>query len=215
MIRTLLVVEVPFYRQGLAELLNRSGIAQVVATAGSAATAESAARAEPPDAALVDAGLADCAEAVSRLRSLPVPPRMVLLAMNESPEAILGWIEHGIAAYVSRDATLHDLLRVLEGVAHEEFECPPKLASHLMRRVASLASAPRPSGDSRHGLSPREHEVLRLLARGLPNKAIANRLSISNATAKNHVHNILEKLRLHRRSEVASLVMGDSERRSA
>ena len=62
-------------------------------------------------------------------------------------------------------------------------------------------------------LTPREHEVLSLLARGMPNKAIANALAISNATAKNHVHNILEKLRLHRRSEVAALLRETPRRR--
>lgn len=214
MIRTLLVVEVPFYRQGLAELLNRSCEAQVVATAGDAASAELAARDERPEVALIDAALADGAHAVRRLRALPSPPQLVMLAMNEAPEAILKWVEHGIVAYVSRDATLQDLLQVLKGVAHEEFYCSAKIAAHLMRRVADLASASRPGGDARHGLSPREHEVLSLLARGLPNKVIASRLSISNATAKNHVHNILEKLQLHRRSEVASM-MGEFERRSA
>ena len=215
MIRTLLVVEVPFYRQGLAELLNRSGEAEVVGTAKDAGTADEAARACLPDVALLDAALSDGADVVDRLRALPSPPKIVVLAVNETPEAVLRWVEHGIAAYASREATLNDLLQVIRGVAHEEFVCSPHIAAHLMQRIAALASATRPDNDPLHGLSPREHEVLTLLARGLPNKTIATQLSISTATAKNHVHNILDKLRLHRRSEVASLVANEPDRHSA
>lgn len=215
MIRTLIVVEVPFYRQGLAELLNKSGEVLVVAAASDAESAERLARAEGPEIVLFDVGMADSAETVRRVRGLPSPPKFVALAMTETPDVVLKWVEHGVAAYVPRNATLEDLLQVLNDVAHGEFHCSPSMTAHIIRHVAALASSPRAGADSIEGLSPREQEVLGLLARGLPNKVIAARLAISHATAKNHVHNILEKLRLHRRSEVASLVQGQSGRRSA
>jgi len=215
MIRTLLVVEVPFYREGLAELLNKSGEVRVVGAANDAQSAERLARTEHPDVVLLDVGMADGAEAIQRMRALPSAPKLVALALHETPEAVLKWVEHGVAAYVPRNATLQGLLSVLKDVAREEFHCSPRMAAHLIERVAVLASASKAGGDPAGVLSPREHEVLSLLARGLPNKAIANRLAISNATAKNHVHNILEKLQLHRRSEVASLMQGESQRRSA
>ncbi|MBL0140576.1 MAG: response regulator transcription factor [Betaproteobacteria bacterium] len=214
MIRILIAVEVPFYREGLAELLNKSGEVQVAAAASDAESAERLARIELPDLVLFDVGMADIAEAIERLRVLPSPPKLVALAVNETPEAVLTWIEHGVAAYVPRSAALEDLLSILKGVAHEEFHCSPRMAAHIIHRMALLASGSRSGASLIDELSPREHEVLSLLARGLPNKAIARHLEISNATAKNHVHNILEKLRLHRRSEVASL-MSESHRRSA
>jgi DNA-binding NarL/FixJ family response regulator len=89
------------------------------------------------------------------------------------------------------------------------------MAAHIMKRVAVLASANRRDDDVIGELSPREHEVVYLLARGLPNKVIASTLAISHATAKNHVHNILEKLRLQRRSQVASLLTDSTRRHSA
>jgi DNA-binding NarL/FixJ family response regulator len=188
---------------------------RVVAAANSADSAERLARSEQPDVALIDVGMADCAETIQRLRALPAAPKFVTLAVNETPDAVLKWAELGVAAYVARSATLDDLLHVLKGVAHEEFYCSPQMAAHLLHHVAVLSSASRPDGDPIGDLSPREHEVLSLLARGLPNKAIANTLAISHATAKNHVHNILEKLKLHRRSEVASLLQGGSRNRRA
>jgi len=215
MIRTLVVVDVPFYREGLTDLLNRSGTVQVVAAADNAELAERFASSERPQVALVDVGMADCVEAIRRMAALPFPPVFVALALNETPDAVLRWAELGVAAYVSRRASLEDLLYVLEGVVHDELHCSPRMAAHIMKHVAVLASANRRDDDVIGELSPREHEVVYLLARGLPNKVIASTLAISHATAKNHVHNILEKLRLQRRSQVASLLTDSTRRHSA
>ena len=215
MIRALLVVEVPFYREGLAELLNKSADVRVVASASAVASAEAMVEAERPDVVLIDVSLGDAPAAIQRMRALPSPPKFVAIAMNETPNAVLQWAEIGVSAFVPRSATLEELLRVLKGVADEEFYCSPHMAAHLLRHVAVLASATRRADDTLGDLSPREHQVLSLVASGLPNKAIANKLSISHATAKNHVHKILEKLRLRRRSEVASLIHSASPRTPA
>ena len=213
MIRTLIVVEVPFYRQGLAELLDKSGEVQVVASANDADSAERMARTHDPEIVLVDVGLADSAQTIDRIRMLPSPPKFVALAVSETPDAVLRWAEQGVAAFVPRSATLEELLNVLKGVAQDELYCSPSMAAHLMNHVAVLASASRRGAEEGvGGLSPREQEVLSLLARGLPNKVIARTLAISHATAKNHVHNILEKLHLQRRSQVASLLQDTSRR---
>lgn len=214
MIRVLVVVEVPFYREGLAQLLNKNEDIRVVGTAGVASASVLTAR-DCADVVLIDVGLPDAAGAIERMRTLPSPPKFLALAMNETPDNVLRWAELGVAAYVPRSATPEDLLRVLRGVAQEEFYCTPQIAAHLLHHVAVLATASRHSEDAFRELSPRELEVLSLIARGLPNKVIASTLSISHATAKNHVHKILEKLRLHRRGEVASLLHSNSERRSA
>jgi two-component system nitrate/nitrite response regulator NarL len=213
MIRALIVVEVPFYREGLAELLNRSGQVEVAGSVSDPAAAEQLVAREHPDVVLIDAALAGAAPAIQRIRALPSPPKFVALAVSETPEAVLGWAELGVDAYVPRSALAEELVRVLEGVARSEFHCPPRMAAHLLHHVAALASASRRADDPFGELSPREQEVLSLLARGLPNKAIATKLSISHATAKNHVHKVLEKLRLHRRSEVASLLHSPPPRR--
>ena len=213
MITTLLVVEVPFYREGLAELLGKTGDVEVVAAANDVETAERFARSVQPQVALIDAGMAEAAEAIRRMRALPSPPKFVALAVNTSSDAVLQWAELGVAAFVPRNASLEDMLHILRGVANDELYCSPAVAAKLLNHVAELATTSRRDGDATIDLSPREHEVLSLLARGMPNKAIANALAISNATAKNHVHNILEKLRLHRRSEVAALLKETPRRR--
>jgi DNA-binding NarL/FixJ family response regulator len=94
------------------------------------------------------------------------------------------------------------LIATLASVVRDEMACSPRIAAALLRRVASLAveRSPWPSGAR---LTARELEVLGLIDEGLSNKQIAGRLCIELATVKNHVHNILEKLQVGRRSEAA------------
>lgn len=206
MVRALIVVDVTFYRDGLQDLLTKSGQVAVVGVASRLAEAEAIARQRQPDVVLLDVGVLDSADALRPLRALRPAPKIIALAMKETPESFMEWAESGVAGYVPRDASLDDLLRVLKGAVAGELYCSPRIAAVMLRRLASLAEAAQPAPSSLNSLSPREHEVLSLVARGLSNKAIASQLGIANATAKNHVHNILDKLALRRRVEVASLM---------
>lgn len=206
MVRALIVIDVTFYRDGLQDLLTKSGQVAVVGVASRLAEAEAIARQRQPDVVLLDVGVLDSADALRPLRALRPAPKIIALAMKETPESFMEWAESGVAGYVPRDASLDDLLRVLKGAVAEELYCSPRIAAVMLRRLASLAEAAQPAPSSLKSLSPREHEVLSLMARGLSNKAIASQLGIANATAKNHVHNILDKLALRRRVEVASLM---------
>jgi two-component system, NarL family, nitrate/nitrite response regulator NarL len=205
MIRALIVIDVAFYREGLRDLLMRSGQVLVVGVASSADDAEPIARDMHPDVVLLDASIRDAREALYRLRAIQPEPKLIVLAISETPENVLEWAESGVAGYVRRDASLDDLLRVLKGAVADELYCSPRIAAMMLRRIASAAARTQPRV-SLGNLSPREHQVLSLVARGLSNKAIASELGIANATAKNHVHNILDKLELRRRADAASLV---------
>jgi len=107
---------------------------------------------------------------------------------------------------VPREASVEELIRVIRGAVRDELYCSPRVAATLAQRLALLASSPGCAKPSVEALSAREQEVLALIAEGLSNKAIAARLQIAAATAKNHVHNILDKLQLRTRVQVASLV---------
>lgn len=209
MIRALIVIEVPFYREGLGELLAKSGEVEVVGAVSDPDDAERVAGSTLPDVVLLDIGTPGAAESLRRLRRVEPPPRIVALAVRETPEGILQWVESGITAYVPRDAKLGDLIRVLHGAVHDELYCSPRIAATMLRRLALLAQSSRHRERRVEALSAREQEVLSLLAKGLSNKAIASRLGIANATAKNHVHNILDKLQLRRRVEAATLAQRD------
>jgi DNA-binding NarL/FixJ family response regulator len=104
---------------------------------------------------------------------------------------------------VSRDATVDDLVKAIRRSAHGEYLGPAWLMPMLLRRVATgpHANGPPPALER---LTRREREVLALIAEGLANKEIAGRLRIELPTVKNHVHNILEKLEVRRRSEAVA-----------
>jgi DNA-binding NarL/FixJ family response regulator len=114
-------------------------------------------------------------------------------------------VECGVVGFVPRDASLSDLVSTIESALCGEANVSPRLAASLMRRLASIARQRSPAAVATH-LTQREQEILAMLGEGLSNKQIAARLIIEVATVKNHVHNILSKTKLNRRSEAAALL---------
>jgi DNA-binding NarL/FixJ family response regulator len=206
MIRVLLVIDVPFYRQGLHDLLAGNVEFEVVGAVSGPDEIEDAARNGNPEVALLDIGAPQVESVIERLRRLSNAPRIVALAVAETPQDVTRWVEAGVAGYVPRTASSDDLVRALKDVVRDEVRCPPQIAATLMRRLASLAATSKPSHEALGVLTEREQQVLALLADGLPNKVIASRLRIQPATVKNHVHNILHKLDLNGRVEAASIL---------
>jgi DNA-binding NarL/FixJ family response regulator len=169
------------------------------------------ARALAPDATLLDLMTPDSLAVIRKLACEVPESRVVALAVPEDEEAVIACAEAGVAALLTRDQSIDDLLETLAGVARGEARVSPKLAAMLLRRVTALA-AQRPASPGlrarRARLTRREHEVLRLLDEGLSNKEIAQRLCIELPTVKNHVHRILEKLAVHRRAEAVAWLHG-------
>lgn len=207
--RTLLVIDVPFYRQGLEALLRTSSGIEVIDRIATTMDAPVIAAHEHPDLVLLDIGADQARTTVRCLRELMPAPKIVALALDETPECILEWAEAGISGYVPRQATLADLLEVLRGVHRGETHCSPRVMSMVFHRLATLSSRYEPR-TRMIDLTTREREIVHLLASGVSNKVIAARLGISHATAKNHVHHILDKLQLRSRGEVAPLIRTES-----
>jgi two-component system, NarL family, nitrate/nitrite response regulator NarL len=105
----------------------------------------------------------------------------------------------------TRDASAADLIQAVEHAANGEILCPPRIVGTLFRRLASLASEKGP-GRPLERLTKREREVALLIGEGLSNREIADRLQIELGTVKHHVHNVLEKFEVTRRSEAAARV---------
>jgi two-component system nitrate/nitrite response regulator NarL len=129
--------------------------------------------------------------------------RVIALGMGESESEIIACAEAGIAGYVAREGSISDLVATIDSTVRGELPCSPRVAGTLLRRVAALAADRRPQRP-RVRLSRRELEVVQLIDDGLSNKEIAQFLCIELATVKNHVHNVLEKLQVRRRSEAAA-----------
>jgi two-component system, NarL family, nitrate/nitrite response regulator NarL len=146
---------------------------------------------------VVDAA-AGLAATLPLLRSILVECRIVVFGLD-CDEDVLVCARHDVAGYLDRAAGIDELTSAIERVSGGELVCPPSVTSVLIRQVGtSPAIEPAP-----RRLTPRELEIIALLEEGLSNKQIAARLQIEVATVKNHVHNVLEKLDVKRRSQAA------------
>jgi two-component system nitrate/nitrite response regulator NarL len=201
-IRIVLVNQVLVYRAGVIALLEGLTHLNVVASTESVATAARLVHDDEVDVVLLDLGGGN-AEAAQMLLADAPEARVVVLAAPDAPEAVIALAEAGVLGYVTRDQSAADLAPAIESVARDEMACPPWIATLLVRRVQALAAdRPRPP----ELLTPRESEILALVANGLSNREIASRLHIELTTVKNHVHKILATLGARTRAEAVALV---------
>jgi two-component system, NarL family, nitrate/nitrite response regulator NarL len=205
-IRVLVVSGNCLYREGLAQLLDRTGDISVVASASDVTEGIATwnGLAEPPDVILLDTVPADAELRIRALVGALPDARVLALTVPNRESEILVVAEAGIAGFVTSDASVSELVAAIESVVRGETLCAPSVVAALMRRLASLARSWAET-DPIVPLTTREREILELIAEGLSNKQIAQHLSIELPTVKNHVHHILGKLGVHRRTEAAAL----------
>src|SRR3990170_7269120 len=205
-VRILVVDDHEVVRAGLRTVLED---AQDLSVVGEAATAEEAvarARTLQPDLVLMDVrlgGAGDVAgiEACRVIRSALPETRVLMFSSYGEREAVVASILAGAAGYVTKNVGRAQLLEALRAVARGESLLDPKVTGALLERLKELSAKQRAPDDP---LSPREREVLALIARGRTNRQIAEELVISEHTARNHVTSILDKLGLSRRAEAAA-----------
>jgi two-component system nitrate/nitrite response regulator NarL len=206
-VRVLLASDLRLLTDGFSRDLALSDRVEVVAVADSAARALEHLGTCDAAVVLVDLSMSDAMYLVRAVRASNRSAEMVIFAVANDDRAILACIEAGAAGYVLRDSSLADLVETIESVARGEARCTPRLAACLFRRVATLSNGSElPQGHA--VLTPRERQIVELISQGLSNREIATLLGIELPTTKNHVHNILEKLRLHRRGQVTARVEG-------
>jgi two-component system, NarL family, nitrate/nitrite response regulator NarL len=211
MIRVLMVAHIRLYREGLADMLREEPRIDVVGTASGADEAVAALREQEPDVVLLDMAIPDNVWLVRALVAAVPGTKVVALAVPEVEREVLACAEAGVAGYVTREGSIEDVVAAVESVARGEMLCSPRMAATLLQRVATLALERSPQSiESR--LTRREIEILDLIDQGLSNKEIARRLTIELSTVKNHVHNVLEKLHVSRRSEAAARVRAERPR---
>ena len=190
--------DVRVFREALAAALGRSELVRSVRHGPTSA----AGKLGPLDVAIVDLS---SPEGLAAARRAAQTTRVVSVAMDETDAQVIAAAEAGVIAFVPRDGTLDDVMSGLVAAMRGETFCSSKIAAALLRRVNNLAEpTARPRVEGR--LTAREREILELIDDGRSNKEIAARLSIELPTVKNHVHNILEKLQVSRRSEAAARV---------
>ncbi len=197
-VRVLIASEVRLYRIGLERLLREIPDITIVGSASSVEEACELAGALIHEVMLLDMAMTDAYGIARRVGRLSPVSKVVALGTPEDEAEVLACAEAGIAGYVTRDGSVDDVVAAIRTIARGEVYCSAKVASSLVRRVAERASSiPAPGGS----LTAREAQILKLLQQGLSNKMISRTLGIELPTVKNHVHNILTKLGIHRRAE--------------
>lgn len=205
-LRVAIVTEVCLYREGLAFSLGRRAETEVVGTAAARAESVELVRRERPDVLLLDMATDEAPRLVREVREAHAAVRVVALAIVETEEVVLRCAAAGVAGYVSRGASLDELVDTLGSVARGELVCSRTIAGSLFRRVGALTEPREDPALAR--LTPREREIAALIGQGLSNKEISRRLRIGLSTVKNHVHNLLEKLQVPGRTAAAARLRG-------
>lgn len=200
--RVYLVSAVRLYREGVMGSLAQHGGLHLVG-AGSCPEALDQIGSLTPDVMLLDMAARDSLALPRQARVLVPELRIIAFAVAVEAE-VLACAEAGCCGYVAQDGSVEDLVEAVRCAFSGELVCSPRIAAMLFSRLGSLSIA-RTTSPPEAPLTPREHEIAALVARGLQNKAIARQLGISGATIKNHVHNLLQKLNIQRRGEIATL----------
>lgn len=155
-----------------------------------------------PNVVLLDMETRDSSAIIRDLKhSAPHVP-IVAVGVSDADAHVLACMEAGADGYVDREGSLETLIAAIESAARGELHCSPRVAGGLLRRLAALACAREPIAPAGQ-LTVREGQIVQLIVQNLSNKEIASRLGIEVATVKNHVHNLLEKLNVRRRVDVA------------
>jgi DNA-binding NarL/FixJ family response regulator len=206
-VKVLVVTEIRLYRDGVADALRRRDDVEDAVTAASGSAAVVSARRSECDVALVDMALTEGSQTVRALLAARPMLKVVALGVPEDGPEVVAVAEAGVHGYVSREASLDELVEALKGALHGEALCSGKVAAGLLRHIASQAKS-RGYAEVPVQLTPREHDVLRLLQAGMTNKEIARALDLRLSTVKNHVHNLLAKHGASGRSQVAAQTAG-------
>jgi two-component system nitrate/nitrite response regulator NarL len=210
-IRILLVDDQPLFRRALATLIAEQPHLSVVGEAENGLEAVEAAHALQPDLVLMDVEMPvmNGVEATQRIREELPAIKVVILTVSEADDHLFDAIRHGAHGYLLKDLRPEQLYELVRAVMRDETALSPAIAGRLMREFRERGPAPRLAVAEAAGptLTHREIQIMQLVAEGLSNTEIGGRLSITEGTVKNHVHNALEKLQLENRIQAAAYVV--------
>ncbi|HSR42642.1 MAG TPA: response regulator transcription factor [Longimicrobiales bacterium] len=193
-------------REGLTSLLNRVPDIRVIAGAGSPGSFPADVH---PRVILLDLGLEDgeSLRVAQKIGEDFPDAGVIVMDLLPAEEDIMEFVGVGVSGFVMKDATLDELLSTIRSVASGTDVLPPPLVGTLFSEIAKeVVSNGVPAVLDSVRMTPREREVIDLIAEGLSNKAIGKELHISTHTVKSHLRNIMEKLNLHSRLQIAVYV---------
>lgn len=210
MISVALIEDNRLVREGLAALLEDVEDFRVVAATSSADPA--VLQAARPEVILLDVGLwdDDSLRVATTIREEHPGSRVIIMDLLPVHEDIMEFVNAGVSGFIMKDASFGDLTATIRAVARGENVLPPEMTSSLFSQIASQAVArERDAAQEAVRMTPREREVIGLIGEGLSNKEIAARLDVAAHTVKSHVRNVMEKLALHSRLQIAAFAHRD------
>ena len=211
-IRVLLIEDNRLLREGLTAMLREQPDINVIASSGDGDALQKRKK-HRPDVVLLDLGL----RSQNSLRTVELVKKSVpeakIIVMDLAPvqSELVEYVKAGVSGFVLKDATFDDFLKTIRSVAEGAKVLPPLLTGSLFSQIVDHARRKTKGNLFRSvKMTIREREVVDLIAQGLSNKEIAGRLHLATHTVKTHVHNILEKLALHTRLEIATYAHTDA-----
>ncbi len=214
MINTLLVEDHELYRMGLSMLLDKAEGITLVAESADGLDGIKKAREFSPDVILMDIGLPniDGIEATQRIKEFNPDVKILIFTSRDSENDVFEAFKAGADGYIMKGATpeqtISAIKSVYEGVGWIDPSIAKMVFSNLQKPSANVVTEPEPKkSNNSYGLTERELDVLELMVEGLSNPQIADKLVITKATAKAHVHSILQKLCVSSRTQATVTAM--------
>jgi len=205
-ISILLIEDNRLFRMGLSSLLKKQNGLRLLPSLEKPEHVLQPGRGQHPDVILLDLGLGGrgSVEVVREMRATYPETALITMGLIPLQSEILGLVKEGVSGFVLKDASIGDFVASIRAVAAGQKVFPPALTESLLSQIVEDATRKGTVNPADVKLTMREREIVDLIADGLSNKEIGNRLSIATDTVKSHVHNILEKLALRSRVEVAA-----------
>lgn len=208
-IRLLLIEDNRLLREGIASILKGHQDIHVLAAVGTKENALQKILSTRPHVVLLDLGLSDVnsLELVKATKDKSPATKMIIMDLIPTASDVLDYVRAGVAGFILKDATIVDFLKTIRTVAQGAKVLPPVLAGSLFSQIVDHAinGSSKPTAKIMESvrMTRRERQVIELISTGMTNKEIAQKLHLSTFTVKSHVHNILEKLALHTRVQIA------------
>jgi DNA-binding NarL/FixJ family response regulator len=208
-IRILVIEDNRVLRDGIATMLNEQTDMHVIATIGSGNNILLKASQANPEIILMDLSFTSFKESsvVESIRNKMPDTKVVGMGFVPTQSDIVEFVEAGASGFILKSATVKEFLGTIRSVAQGEKILPPSLTGSLFTHVLEIALKKKKGKLSNVvQMTKREREIIILISDGLSNKEIAQQLAIATHTVKSHVHNIMEKLALHTRLQIAKFI---------
>jgi DNA-binding NarL/FixJ family response regulator len=206
-IRLLVIEDNRLLREGIVAMVAGQKDISVIATSGNHDALRAVTRARP-DVVLLDLGLRghNSLRIVQGVRESVPSAKIVIMDLVPIQEELVDFVEAGVSGFILKDATFDDFVTTIRSVARGTKVLPTEMTDSLFTQIVEQATRTKKASDAFRAvrMTRREREVIEQIAEGLSNKEIARQLNIAVHTVKSHVHNILEKLALHTRLEIAT-----------